>query len=96
MLSSLSGFRQTARCRLRPAFTVAKTLLPANRNWLEGASRFRCSPKLKQFHARVGATLLTVYGTWQREGEPMHLVVTRRVDPSGLLSGLLSRRRDFR
>ncbi|HTJ06472.1 MAG TPA: OB-fold nucleic acid binding domain-containing protein, partial [Caldimonas sp.] len=48
----------------------------------------------------LGATLLTVYGQWQREGEGdeavMHLVASRLIDHSPLLKGLVSRSRDFR
>jgi error-prone DNA polymerase len=50
--------------------------------------------------ALLGATLLTVYGTWQREGTAehavMHLVATRMIDHSALLQGLVSRSRNFR
>jgi error-prone DNA polymerase len=50
--------------------------------------------------ALLGATLLTVYGTWQREGRAghavMHLVAARMIDHSALLQGLLSRSRNFR
>ena len=53
-----------------------------------------------QRRALVGTTLLTVYGTWQREGEGdravMHLVAAKLVDHSALLHGLLARSRDFR
>ncbi|MGZ5240942.1 MAG: error-prone DNA polymerase, partial [Caldimonas sp.] len=46
------------------------------------------------------ATLLTVYGQWQREGEGeravMHLVAARMIDHTPLLQGLVSRSRDFR
>jgi error-prone DNA polymerase len=42
------------------------------------------------------ATLLTVYGTWQREGAVMHLVAGRLVDHSELLRGLVARSRNFR
>jgi error-prone DNA polymerase len=42
------------------------------------------------------ATLLTVYGQWQREGEVMHLVAGRLVDHSGLLRGLVAKSRNFR
>jgi error-prone DNA polymerase len=53
-----------------------------------------------QRRALVGTTLLTVYGTWQREGEGeravMHLVAAKLVDHSALLQGLLARSRDFR
>ena len=44
----------------------------------------------------LGATLLTVYGRWQREGNVMHLVAMKLVDHSELLQGLASRSRDFR
>ncbi len=53
-----------------------------------------------QRRALLGSTLMTVYGTWQREGEGahavMHLVATRMVDHSALLQGLMSRSRNFR
>jgi error-prone DNA polymerase len=42
------------------------------------------------------ATLLTVYGQWQREGEVMHLVAAKLVDHSGLLRGLVAKSRNFR
>jgi error-prone DNA polymerase len=44
----------------------------------------------------LGATLLTVYGQWQREGDVMHLVARKLIDHSHLLQGLASRSRDFR
>jgi error-prone DNA polymerase len=44
----------------------------------------------------LGATLLTVYGQWQCEGEVMHLIAKKLVDHSALLQGLQSRSRDFR
>ena len=53
-----------------------------------------------QRRALVASTLMTVYGTWQREGEGdravMHLVAARMVDHSPLLNGLAGRSRDFR
>ena len=53
-----------------------------------------------QRQALLGATLLTVYGTWQREGSPehavTHLVAAKMIDHSALLQGLLSRSRNFR
>ena len=53
-----------------------------------------------QRRALVASTLMTVYGTWQREGEGdravMHLVAARMVDHSALLNGLAGRSRDFR
>jgi error-prone DNA polymerase len=44
----------------------------------------------------LAATLLTVFGIWQCEGEVRHLVARRLVDHSGLLQGLAPRSRDFR
>jgi error-prone DNA polymerase len=44
----------------------------------------------------LGATLLTVYGQWQREGDVMHLLASKLIDHSHLLHGLISRSRDFR
>ncbi len=48
----------------------------------------------------LGATLLTVYGQWQRQGEGdqavMHLLAARLIDHTPLLQGLVSRSRDFR
>jgi error-prone DNA polymerase len=48
----------------------------------------------------LGATLLTVYGQWQKEGSGdeavMHLVAARLIDHTPLLQGLVSRSRDFR
>jgi len=50
--------------------------------------------------ALLGATLLTVYGQWQCQGEGeqavMHLVAARMIDHTPLLKGLVSRSRDFR
>ncbi len=43
----------------------------------------------------LAATLLTVYGVWQREGELRHLIAQRLVDHSALLQGLVSKSRDF-
>jgi error-prone DNA polymerase len=43
----------------------------------------------------LGATLLTVYGVWQRQGEVRHLIAHRLVDHSALLQGLVSKSRDF-
>ena len=43
----------------------------------------------------LGASLLTVYGVWQREGEVRHLVAKTLVDHSHLLQGLVTRSRDF-
>ena len=48
----------------------------------------------------LGATLLTVYGQWQRQGDGdeavMHLVAARMIDHTSLLRGLVTRSRDFR
>ena len=48
----------------------------------------------------LGATLLTVYGQWQRQGDDeypvMHLLAMKLVDHSAMLQGLVSRSRDFR
>jgi error-prone DNA polymerase len=47
----------------------------------------------------LAATLLTVYGVWQRQGENghevRHLIAQRLVDHSALLHGLISKSRDF-
>ena len=43
----------------------------------------------------LGASLLAVYGVWQREGEVQHLVAQRLVDMSHLLGGLQSTSRNF-
>jgi error-prone DNA polymerase len=48
-----------------------------------------------QRKALLGASLLTVYGRWQCEGEVRHLVAQRLVDHSALLEGLVTRSRDF-
>jgi len=48
-----------------------------------------------QRQALLASTLLTVYGTWQCEGEVRHLVAQRLVDHSALLEGLVARSRDF-
>ncbi|MEO8152406.1 MAG: error-prone DNA polymerase [Rhizobacter sp.] len=48
----------------------------------------------------LSATLLTVYGQWQRQGDEqfavMHLVTLKAIDHSALLQGLVSRSRDFK
>jgi error-prone DNA polymerase len=48
----------------------------------------------------LAATLLTVYGQWQRQGDDqfavMHLVAVKVIDHSALLQGLVSRSRDFK
>jgi error-prone DNA polymerase len=43
----------------------------------------------------LGASLLTVYGIWQREGEVRHLVARTLVDHTSMLQGLVTRSRDF-
>ncbi len=43
----------------------------------------------------LAASLLTVYGVWQREGDVRHLVAKTLVDHSGMLQGLVTRSRDF-
>jgi error-prone DNA polymerase len=43
----------------------------------------------------LNASLLGVYGVWQREGEVRHLVAKRLVDMSHLLGKLDARSRDF-
>jgi error-prone DNA polymerase len=59
-------------------------------------------PKIadQQRQPLLGATLLTVYGTWQRQGEGatavMHLLAARMVDHTPLLAGISARSRDFR
>jgi error-prone DNA polymerase len=48
----------------------------------------------------LGATLLTVYGQWQRHGDDkyavMHLLASKLIDHSALLGGLVSKSRNFR
>jgi len=48
----------------------------------------------------LAASLLTVYGQWQRQGDDkfavMHLVAVKAIDHSALLHGLVSRSRDFK
>ncbi len=43
----------------------------------------------------LGATLLGIYGVWQREGEVRHLVAKRLVDMSHLLGRLDTTSRNF-
>jgi error-prone DNA polymerase len=43
----------------------------------------------------LAASLLTVYGLWQREGEVRHLVARTLVDHTELLQGLVVRSRNF-
>ncbi len=57
---------------------------------------------LAQRQPLIGATLLTVYGQWQRttdaagEHPVMHLLASTLIDHSALLSGLLTHSRNFR
>ena len=44
----------------------------------------------------LAATLLTVYGVWQAEGEIRHLIARKLVDHSEMLRGLAARSRNFR
>jgi error-prone DNA polymerase len=48
----------------------------------------------------LAASLLTLYGRWQTQGEGenavRHLVVMKAIDHSELLQGLMARSRDFR
>jgi error-prone DNA polymerase len=43
----------------------------------------------------LAASLLTVYGVWQREGEIRHLIAKTLVDHTSMLRGLATRSRDF-
>jgi error-prone DNA polymerase len=43
----------------------------------------------------LAASLLTVYGVWQREGEVRHLIAKTLVDHTAMLQGLVTRSRDF-
>jgi error-prone DNA polymerase len=43
----------------------------------------------------LAASLLTVYGIWQREGEVRHLIARTLVDHTPMLQGLVTRSRDF-
>ncbi len=43
----------------------------------------------------LAASLLTVYGVWQREGEVRHLIAKTLVDHTPMLQGLVTRSRDF-
>jgi error-prone DNA polymerase len=49
----------------------------------------------KQRKEILNASLLTVYGIWQREGEVTHLVAKRVVDHSSMLGALSVHSRDF-
>jgi error-prone DNA polymerase len=55
-------------------------------------------PKVVEQQRRplLAATLLTVYGVWQREGEVRHLVAKTLIDHSPLLQGLNTSSRNFR
>ncbi|HEY9024294.1 MAG TPA: OB-fold nucleic acid binding domain-containing protein, partial [Burkholderiaceae bacterium] len=43
----------------------------------------------------LAASLLTVYGVWQREGDVRHLIAKTLVDHTSMLQGLVTRSRDF-
>jgi len=43
----------------------------------------------------LAASLLTVYGTWQRQGDVKHVVANRLFDHSRLLGRLVTGSRDF-
>jgi len=49
----------------------------------------------RQRRELLNASLLGVYGVWQREGEVMHLVAKLLVDESALLGALTVASRDF-
>ncbi|WP_321935214.1 error-prone DNA polymerase [Paraburkholderia sp. J8-2] len=49
----------------------------------------------RQRKEALGASLLAVYGTWQREGDVRHLIAQRLVDMSHLLGDLVTESRDF-
>jgi error-prone DNA polymerase len=50
----------------------------------------------RQRRELIGASLLTVYGRLEREGEVVHVVAGRLRDQSALLGSLTARSRDFR
>jgi error-prone DNA polymerase len=54
-------------------------------------------PSLVEQYRRevLGASLLGVYGVWQRQGQVRHLVAKRLVDLSEMLGKLDARSRDF-
>jgi error-prone DNA polymerase len=63
-----------------------------------GAVNVICWPQVVERQRRplLAATLLTVYGIWQREGAVRHLVARQLVDHTPLLQGLEARSRNFR
>ncbi|MFO1329604.1 MAG: error-prone DNA polymerase [Rubrivivax sp.] len=63
-----------------------------------GAVNVICWPQVVEAQRRplLAATLLTVFGVWQTEGEVRHLVARRLVDHTPLLQGLSARSRNFR
>lgn len=63
-----------------------------------GAVNVICWPQVVERQRRplLAATLLTVYGIWQREGEVRHLVARQLVDHTPLLQGLDVKSRNFR
>ncbi len=50
----------------------------------------------RQRRELLRSSLLTVYGTLEREGEVVHLIAGRLRDQTALLGGLVTRSRDFR
>jgi error-prone DNA polymerase len=48
-----------------------------------------------QRRSLLSASLMTVYGVWQSEGEVHHLIARTLVDHTPLLQGLVTRSRDF-
>jgi error-prone DNA polymerase len=63
-----------------------------------GAVNVICWPQVVERQRRplLAATLLTVYGIWQREGAVRHLVARQLVDHTPLLQGLDAKSRNFR
>ncbi|WXK34844.1 hypothetical protein IHE31_02290 (plasmid) [Mycetohabitans rhizoxinica] len=49
----------------------------------------------RQRKEALGASLLAVYGVWQRQGEVTHLVAQRLVDLSYLLGSLVTTSHNF-
>ncbi|MEC4718097.1 hypothetical protein RY831_02965 [Noviherbaspirillum sp. CPCC 100848] len=58
--------------------------------YLTGTTQVIVWPSLieKQKREVLDATLLTVYGVWQRDGASMHLIAKRLVDHTALLGAL--------
>ncbi|CAB3723943.1 Error-prone DNA polymerase [Paraburkholderia phenoliruptrix] len=101
--STLAGFRngQLARAcgivtvRQRPG--TAKGVMFVTLEDETGQVNVIIWPSLleKQRREALGASLLAVYGVWQREGEVRHLVAHRLVDASHLLGSLVTSTRNF-